>query len=51
MNRRDFMRALTGLSGAALASAFLGACSDQQENQPEKLITFSLFCQDYEKDV
>ena len=35
MNRRDFMRALTGLSGAALTSAFLGACSDQQENQPE----------------
>lgn len=33
MNRRDFMRTLTGLSGAALLSTLLAGCSDQQEGQ------------------
>jgi uncharacterized protein (DUF362 family) len=30
MNRRDFMRTIARLSGAALLSSVLGACSDQQ---------------------
>jgi len=33
MNRRDFMRTLTGLSGAALLSTLLAGCADQPESQ------------------
>ncbi len=35
MNRRDFIRAFAGLSGAALVSSILGGCSDQPDVQTE----------------